>query len=159
MQRNTAVPSAPYLFALQLKGEAGDYTDELPALRDVERVEVHPRVTFLVGENGSGKSTLVEALAVALKLNPEGGTRLQQFAFATRSSHSQLHRRVQLGRAPLPAGNAFFIRAEGRRWRHGMPSSFARRACSPGRRRSSRLRNRTARGRTSSNGRCTNSPT
>src|SRR3954462_3606900 len=112
MQRNTAVPSAPYLFALQLKGEAGDYTDELPALRDVERVEVHPRVTFLVGENGSGKSTLVEALAVALKLNPEGGTRLQQFAFATRSSHSQLHRRVQLERAPLPPRNAFFLRAE-----------------------------------------------
>ena len=112
MQRSTAVPSAPYLFALRLKGEADDYTDELPALRDVERVELHPRVTFLVGENGSGKSTLVEALAVALKLNPEGGTRLQQFAFATRSSHSQLHRRLHVERAPLPPRNAFFLRAE-----------------------------------------------
>lgn len=112
MQRNTAVPSAPYVLALRLSGEAGDYTDELPALRDVERVELHPRVTFLVGENGSGKSTLVEALAVVLKLNPEGGTRLQQFAFATRSSHSRLHRRLQLERAPLPPRNAFFLRAE-----------------------------------------------
>jgi predicted ATPase len=112
MQGNTAVPSAPYVLALQLRGTAGDYTDELPALRDVERVELHPRVTFLVGENGSGKSTLVEALAVALKLNPEGGTRLQQFAFATRSSHSQLHRRLQVERAPLPPRNAFFLRAE-----------------------------------------------
>jgi len=111
-QRNTAVPSAPYLLALQLKGEAGDYTDVLPALRDVERVELHPRVTFLVGENGSGKSTLVEAVAVVLKLNPEGGTRLQQFAFATRSSHSRLHRRLHLERAPMPPHTMFFLRAE-----------------------------------------------
>lgn len=112
MQGNTAIPSAPYVLALRLDGEAGDYTDELPALRDVEHVELHPRVTFFVGENGSGKSTLVEALAVALKLNPEGGTRVQQFAFATRSSHSQLHRRLQVERAPLPPRNAFFLRAE-----------------------------------------------
>jgi predicted ATPase len=110
MQRNTAVPSAPYLLALRLDGEAGDYTDELPALRDAERVELHPRVTFLVGENGSGKSTLVEALAVALKLNPEGGGRLLRFA--TRASHSQLHRRIHLERAPMPPHTMFFLRAE-----------------------------------------------
>jgi predicted ATPase len=110
MQRNTAVPSAPYVLALRLSGGTGDYTDELPALRDVERVELHPRVTFLVGENGSGKSTLVEALAVALKLNPEGGGRLLRFA--TRASHSQLHRRVHLERAPLPPHTMFFLRAE-----------------------------------------------
>ena len=30
-------------------------------------------MTFLVGENGSGKSTLIEAIAVAAKLNAEGG--------------------------------------------------------------------------------------
>jgi predicted ATPase len=108
----SSTPSAPFVHALTLRGEAGDYTDELPALRDVERVAFHPRVTFLVGENGSGKSTLVEALAVALKLNPEGGGRIQQFAFSTRSSHSRLHRRVQLERAALPPRNAFFLRAE-----------------------------------------------
>jgi predicted ATPase len=108
----TSTPTAPFVLALQLRGEAGDYTDELPALRDVERIELHPRVTFLVGENGSGKSTLVEALAVAMKLNAEGGGRIQQFHFATRSSHSQLHRRLQLERAKLPPRNAFFLRAE-----------------------------------------------
>lgn len=112
MQGSTAAPSAPYVLALRLRGDAGDYTDELPALRGVERVELHPRMTFLVGENGSGKSTLVEALAVALKLNPEGGTRIQQFSFATRASHSRLHRRLELERAPLPPRNAFFLRAE-----------------------------------------------
>jgi predicted ATPase len=108
----TSTPTAPFVLAVRFRGEAGDYTDELPALRAVERVELHPRVTFLVGENGSGKSTLVEALAVALKLNPEGGGRVQQFAFSTRSSHSQLHRRLEVERAPLPPRNAFFLRAE-----------------------------------------------
>lgn len=100
------------MLAIRLAGTAGDYTDELPALRDVERIELHPRVTFLVGENGSGKSTLVEALAVALKLNPEGGDRLQRFAFTTRASHSRLHRRLELERSTLPPRNAFFLRAE-----------------------------------------------
>src|SRR3954449_355497 len=112
MQRNTAVPSAPYVLALRLSGETGDYTDELPALRDVERVELHPRVTFLVGENGSGKSTLVEALAVALKLNPEGGSRSYQLGFSTRATHSRLHRRVEIDWAGLPPRNSFFLRAE-----------------------------------------------
>ena len=108
----TSTPTAPFVLAVRFRGEAGDYTDRLPALRELERIELHPRVTFLVGENGSGKSTLVEALAVALKLNPEGGGRVQQFAFSTRSSHSQLHRRLDVERAPLPPRNAFFLRAE-----------------------------------------------
>src|SRR5437764_14460192 len=107
-----STPGAPFVLAVRLLGTAGDYTDELPALRHADRIALHPHVTFLVGENGSGKSTLVEALAVALKLNPEGGGRLQQFAFATRASHSQLHRRLELERAPLPPRNAFFLRAD-----------------------------------------------
>ena len=108
----TSTPTAPYVLSARLGGPVGDYTDDLPALRPGERVDFHPRVTFLVGENGSGKSTLGEALAVALKLNPEGGARVQQFAFTTRASHSRLHRRVELERAPLPPRNAFFLRAE-----------------------------------------------
>jgi predicted ATPase len=81
-------------------------------LAEVERIELHPRVTFLVGENGSGKSTLIEALAIASKLNPEGGGRTYQFTFATRSSHSPLHRRLELERAPIAPMNGFFLRAE-----------------------------------------------
>jgi predicted ATPase len=110
-------PAAPFVHAVRLKprrlaeGER-DYTDELPALAHVERVELHPRVTFLVGENGSGKSTLIEALAVASKLNPEGGGRTYQFAFATRSSHSALHNRIELERSPIAPLNGFFLRAE-----------------------------------------------
>lgn len=37
-------------------------------------LELSPGATVLVGENASGKSTVVEVLAVALGINPEGGS-------------------------------------------------------------------------------------
>jgi predicted ATPase len=108
---SATVPAAPFVHAVRLRpAEGGDYSDDLPALRGVERLELDPRVTFLVGENGSGKSTLVEAIAVAAKLNAEGGGKLLRFS--TRASHSRLHRRLELERSPLPPHNAFFLRAE-----------------------------------------------
>jgi predicted ATPase len=108
---SVTAPTAPFVHALRLRpGADGDYSDALPALAAVERLELHPRVTFLVGENGSGKSTLVEAIAVAAKLNAEGGGKLLRFS--TRASHSQLHRRLELERSPMPPNNAFFLRAE-----------------------------------------------
>jgi len=108
-----STPAAPFVRSLTLSEQpAGDYTDDLPALRGLDRLELDPRVTFLVGENGSGKSTLVEALAVALRLNPEGGSRSYQLPFSTRASHSRLHRRVELEWLGLPPRNSFFLRAE-----------------------------------------------
>ena len=115
---SATTPAAPFVHAIRLRplrealGEASDYSQELPALQGLERVELDPRVTFLVGENGCGKSTLVEALAVAMKLNAEGGAHVQQFSFSTRSSHSLLHRRLELERAKLRPLNSFFLRAE-----------------------------------------------
>jgi predicted ATPase len=109
-------PAAPFVHAIRLRElraeltETSDYSYELPALRGLERLELDPRMTFLVGENGSGKSTLVEALAVAAKLNAEGGGKLLRFT--TRASHSQLHRRLELERSTLPPLNTFFLRAE-----------------------------------------------
>ena len=48
---------------------------ELPAIDALRRgLELHPKVTYLIGENGSGKSTLLEALAVAAGMNAEGTT-------------------------------------------------------------------------------------
>jgi predicted ATPase len=109
----SATPTAPFVHAIRLRPPRGeDYTDDLPALRGLERLELDPRVTFLVGENGSGKSTVVEAVAAAMKLNVEGGGRVQQFGFSTRASHSRLHRRIELEKAVLPPRNAFFLRAE-----------------------------------------------
>ncbi len=82
----------------------------LPALRNFERLEPHPAVTFFIGENGTGKSTLLEAIAVAWGFNPEGGTR--NFGFATHASHSILHQHLRLARGPRRPKDGFFLRAE-----------------------------------------------
>lgn len=107
---SSVTPAAPFVHAVLLRPGDGDYSADLPALRGVERLELDPKVTFLVGENGSGKSTLIEAIAVAAKLNAEGGGKLLRFT--TRASHSKLHERLSLERSPLPPLNAFFLRAE-----------------------------------------------
>jgi predicted ATPase len=88
----------------------GVYPFNLPAVRTTETLAFHPRVTFLVGENGSGKSTLIEALAVAWGFNAEGGGRDHQYA--TRNSHSSLHRFIRPVRSAQKARDGFFLRAE-----------------------------------------------
>lgn len=90
--------------------DADAYPFNLPVLKGLERLAFHPNVTFLVGENGSGKSTLIEALAVAWGFNPEGGGR--DHRFATRDSHSPLHRFVRPVRPAARAKDGFFLRAE-----------------------------------------------
>jgi predicted ATPase len=67
-------------------------------------------VTFLVGENGSGKSTLIEGLAVALGLNPEGGSRSAMHQ--TRASESPLGSLLRVTRGAVPRGHSYFLRAE-----------------------------------------------
>ncbi|ALE82729.1 ABC transporter ATP-binding protein [Pseudonocardia sp. HH130629-09] len=89
------------------------YPFELPVVRwlcEHGGLALYPGVTFLVGENGSGKSTLVEALAVALGLNPEGGSR--SFRFATRASESDLGSYLRVTRRPGRERTSFFLRAE-----------------------------------------------
>jgi predicted ATPase len=107
------VPTSPYVRRIAVRADKlSDYEAEVPAVRSlVERpLELHPAVTFLVGENGSGKSTLVEALAIACDLNAEGGSRITKFS--TRPSHSRLHRALVLERAEVRPVNGFFLRAE-----------------------------------------------
>ena len=87
-----------------------EYPFHLPAVRALGVLEMHPEVTFLVGENGSGKSTLLEAIAVAWGFNAEGGSR--NFRFATRSSHSELHRYLRLVRGTARVHDGYFLRAE-----------------------------------------------
>lgn len=82
----------------------------LPAFRDLDALEFHPQVTFIVGENGTGKSTLLEAIAIAWGFNPEGGTR--NFNFSTRNSHSELHEYIRLIRGARKPKDSFFFRAE-----------------------------------------------
>ncbi len=86
------------------------YPFHLPAVRSLDQLEMHPRVTFFIGENGSGKSTLLEAIAVALGFNAEGGSR--NFSFSTRRSHSVLHGHLRIARGFRRPRTGFFLRAE-----------------------------------------------
>ncbi len=94
-------------------GQAGldtsSYPFTLPAVRAMESIEFHPKVTYLVGENGTGKSTLLEAFAVACGFNPEGGTRHTRFE--TAAATSPLGRVVRVARRQQ-ALDGFFLRAE-----------------------------------------------
>lgn len=103
-----------YLRGLSLKpgapADSGEFPFTLPAVRDLEKIEFHPKVTFFIGENGSGKSTLLEALAVAMRLNAEGGSR--NFSFGTRASHSELHRHLRVTKGAVRPRDYFFLRAE-----------------------------------------------
>lgn len=82
----------------------------LPAVRQLEKIEFHPKVTFFIGENGSGKSTLLEAIAVAWGFNPEGGSK--NFRFSNRDSHSQLSDHLRLAKSIRKPRDGFFLRAE-----------------------------------------------
>ena len=85
------------------------YPFSIPAIRGLSQLELAP-VTLLAGENGSGKSTLIEAVAVALGFNAEGGSR--NMSVSTRPSHSSLHEHLRVVRGTRNARNGFFLRAE-----------------------------------------------
>ncbi len=104
----------PFARAVSLQRETvSDYRHypfSIPAVRKLETLAFHPKVTFFVGDNGSGKSTVLEAVALAAGFNPEGGSR--NFNFETRASHSTLHEHLRLVKGPVRFRDGFFLRAE-----------------------------------------------
>ncbi|SMG50842.1 AAA family ATPase [Paenibacillus aquistagni] len=86
------------------------YPFTLKVIQHLQSLELHPKVTYIIGENGMGKSTLMEAIAVALGFNPEGGTR--NFTFSTAATHSRLHEYMKLVRGVSKPKDGFFFRAE-----------------------------------------------
>lgn len=104
----------PYLREIALKTDAIEhpnaYPFDIPALKNFKSLDFHPDVTFFVGENGSGKSTLIEAIAVALGFNAEGGTK--QSTFSTKRSHSDLHRYLKTIKSFKRPKDGYFLRAE-----------------------------------------------
>ena len=106
--------STNYILEVRLKRDAVDSFDKYPfslaAVRALESMELHPAVTFFVGENGSGKSTLLEAIAVACGFNAEGGSR--NFRFGSRDSHSELHKFLRISKGFSRPRDGFFLRAE-----------------------------------------------
>ena len=89
-----------------------EYPFNIPAVRHLKKtggITLEKPVTFLVGENGTGKSTLIEAIAVAMGFNAEGGSR--DFYFNTRKTHSVLYEHLQIVKSVRPS-DGFFLRAE-----------------------------------------------
>ena len=82
----------------------------IPVIKNLNYLNLHPNVTFIVGENGSGKSTILEAIAVAYGFNPEGGTK--NFNFSSVDTHSSLHNYIKIIKGVTKPKDGFFLRAE-----------------------------------------------
>lgn len=85
------------------------YPFNIEIIKNLDEVKFNAPVTFLVGENGVGKSTLIEAIAVAIGLNPEGGS--QNFNFNTKDTHSELSNYLRVATFRKPT-TKYFLRAE-----------------------------------------------
>lgn len=102
-------------FIQEIKLERGkvpsfkEYPFNIQVVKNFKEIELTKPVTFFVGENGIGKSTFIEAIAVYLGLNAEGGT--QNFNFSTTATHSNLSEYLDIPRYGKPK-TKFFLRAE-----------------------------------------------
>lgn len=97
---------------LREKPHKSSYLNAIPAINylgKVESLNFDQSVTLFVGENGTGKSTLLEAIAIAMGFNAEGGSR--DFSFSTRDSHSELYDLITPIKSVSP-NDGFFLRAE-----------------------------------------------
>jgi predicted ATPase len=89
-------------------GGARGYPWSLAAVRHLGTLELHPRVTFFIGENGTGKSTLIEAVAQRAGFPEEGGS--SQMVLEER--WSDLTRALEIVRGVRREKDGFFLRAE-----------------------------------------------
>jgi predicted ATPase len=103
----------PYLRSVTLDPRAeidpAAYPFTIPAVRGMGLLVPHPDVTFFVGENGTGKSTVLEAIAVALGLPAEGGSRNVHRA---QQEASPLHRALRVVKGWRQPRASWFLRAE-----------------------------------------------
>ena len=87
-----------------------NYPFNIELIKNFTELNLTSPVTFLIGENGVGKSTFIEGLAIALDLNPEGGT--QNFMFSSKDTHSNLHQFIKVNHFQRMCKTKFFLRAE-----------------------------------------------
>jgi predicted ATPase len=103
----------PYVREISIRDDAqfdeDDYPFTIPAVRNMDTISPHADVTFFVGENGAGKSTVLEAIAVAMGLPSEGGSRDVYRQEQDVSSLQECLKIVKSFRAPKAS---FFLRAE-----------------------------------------------
>lgn len=94
----------------KLKSDRGCYPYNIPSIINLNELTFQSPVTFIIGENGCGKSTLIEAIAIKVGFNPEGGGR--NFNFKTHDSYSTLFEDIQLIRTAYRNKDGYFLRAE-----------------------------------------------
>ena len=89
----------------------------VPAIRELDAIELRSPVTFFVGENGSGKSTLLEGIAAAADLAALGSD-MDVTRDATLAAQRELGERLRLAwgegrwsRSPR-SRRGFYLRAE-----------------------------------------------
>lgn len=104
-----------YVLDIKLKAipDINSYPFDIPAvkfLNEMECLTFEKPVTFFCGENGTGKSTLIEAIAIAMGFNAEGGSK--DFMFSSRNTHSELWEFLQIAKSPYFPQDGFFLRAE-----------------------------------------------
>lgn len=85
------------------------YPFNIEIIKNLNEITFTSPVTFFIGENGVGKSTLIEALAVCMKLNKEGGT--ENFIYETNDTTSSLSDYLTVLTYNSPK-TKFFLRAE-----------------------------------------------
>ena len=104
----------PILTSIDLKHVASEdnscYPFNLPWIKQFTKITFDAPITFLIGENGKGKSTLLEATAVSLGFNAEGGSK--NFGFSTQITHSDLHKYLRIARSKPISAASFFFRSE-----------------------------------------------
>ena len=103
-----------YIKSIVFDGELSEdsYLKNVAAIQFLEKskeINIGKSVTFFVGDNGTGKSTLLEAIAVASRLNPEGGS--MEHTFSTNDTHSELHKALTVVKSNYPK-DKFFLRNE-----------------------------------------------
>ncbi len=103
-----------FLVEIRLRREAVPdfkcYPFNIQSIYTLDTVRFDKPVTFFVGENGSGKSTLIEAIAILMGFNAEGGSR--NFNFSTAAAHADLHRYLRATKSARRMRDGFFLRAE-----------------------------------------------
>ena len=108
------LPPSGFIRALRLNREGvpdfGVYPFAIPAIREMERWELHRAVTFFVCGNGIGKPTLPEALAARCRFNAEGSGK--NYRFDTQASDSSLFRHLTLKRRARHQSDGYFLRTE-----------------------------------------------
>ncbi len=86
------------------------YPYNVPSIEFLDKISFHDKVTFLVGENGTGKSTLLEAIAVSLGFNAEGGSK--NFNFETNSDQKYADNVIEIKYTNNKPRDNYFLRAE-----------------------------------------------